>query len=96
MTAGRDLALWRRESLEAVESAPDLAALDAVRIALLGRKGSLTEALKGLAALSPMKSAPRAWLLTPCGMSLNRLCADASMIWPRPSWKGVCPPRRWM
>ncbi|QQR69904.1 MAG: phenylalanine--tRNA ligase subunit alpha [Alphaproteobacteria bacterium] len=53
MTAGRDLALWRRESLEAVESAPDLAALDAVRIALLGRKGSLTEALKGLAALSP-------------------------------------------
>jgi phenylalanyl-tRNA synthetase alpha chain len=36
-----------------IEAAPDVAALDAVRVRLLGRKGVITEALKGLGKLPP-------------------------------------------
>ena len=39
-------------ALNDVESAHDLASLEAVRVAVLGKKGSLTEQLKGLGALS--------------------------------------------
>jgi len=38
---------------QAIGRAADLAALDAVRVAWLGKKGSLTELLKGLGALTP-------------------------------------------
>jgi phenylalanyl-tRNA synthetase alpha chain len=36
-----------------IEAAPDIAALDAVRVRLLGKKGVITEALKGLGKLPP-------------------------------------------
>jgi len=49
----QDLNSLETELLAAVGSAQDLAALDAVRVAALGKKGSVTELLKGLGALSP-------------------------------------------
>ena len=49
----QDLHSLETELLAAVSGAGDLAALDAVRVAALGKKGSVTERLKGLGALSP-------------------------------------------
>jgi len=49
----QDLNSLETELLAAVGSASDLAALDAVRVAALGKKGRVTELLKGLGALSP-------------------------------------------
>jgi phenylalanyl-tRNA synthetase alpha chain len=43
----------KAEILKAVAEAGDLDALEQVRIAALGRKGSLTEAMKGLGGLAP-------------------------------------------
>ena len=51
--AEADLSDLEREILAAVEAAPDEAALEAVRVAALGRKGSVSERLKGLGAMSP-------------------------------------------
>ena len=48
-----DLATIRNEALSAVEQAPDLGALDAVRVAALGKKGSVTGLMKTLGALAP-------------------------------------------
>ena len=53
MSITDELELLRGNGLAAVESATDLASLDAVRVALLGKKGSLTGILRGLGALSP-------------------------------------------
>lgn len=41
------------ELLAAVAAAPDVAALEAVRLRALGRKGAITEAMKGLGGLDP-------------------------------------------
>ncbi len=43
----------RDEALVAVAAAKDLTALDAVRVAVLGKKGSLTSVLRGLGSLAP-------------------------------------------
>jgi len=43
----------RDELLSAVDAAGDLAALDAVRVSALGRKGRITEQMKGLGGLDP-------------------------------------------
>ena len=48
-----DLANLKTEALKAIEVAERLDALEAVRIAFLGKKGKLTEILKGVSALSP-------------------------------------------
>src|SRR6476646_49641 len=48
-----DLATIRNEALSAVENAADLGALDAVRVAVLGKKGSVTGLMKTLGALAP-------------------------------------------
>ena len=53
MSITDQLELLRGNGLAAVESAADLASLDAVRVAFLGKKGSLTSILRGLGALSP-------------------------------------------
>src|SRR6201985_316200 len=47
------LATIRNEALSAVESAGDLGALDAVRVAALGKKGSVTGLMKTLGGLAP-------------------------------------------
>jgi phenylalanyl-tRNA synthetase alpha chain len=49
----QDLNSLETELLAAVSGAGDLAALDAVRVSALGKKGSVTDLLKGLGALSP-------------------------------------------
>ncbi|HXP64483.1 MAG TPA: hypothetical protein VN815_03325, partial [Steroidobacteraceae bacterium] len=41
------------QALADVDASTDLSALDEVRVRLLGKKGLLTEQLKGLGALSP-------------------------------------------
>jgi phenylalanyl-tRNA synthetase alpha chain len=51
MTAGESLSLLIERSLAEVASAADIAALDELRVRLLGKKGVLTEQLKGLGAL---------------------------------------------
>lgn len=43
----------RQDLLRAVEDAPDLKALDDVRVAALGKKGRVTELMKGLGGLDP-------------------------------------------
>ena len=43
----------KRELMQAVEQAPDLAALDAVRVAALGKKGRITGLMKTLGGLDP-------------------------------------------
>src|ERR1700674_3754392 len=48
-----DLSTIRSEALDAVAAAADLAALDAVRVAALGKKGSVTGLMKTLGALAP-------------------------------------------
>jgi len=48
-----DLRGLREEGLAQIAAAPDLIALEAVRVGLLGKKGSLTSVLRGLGALAP-------------------------------------------
>ncbi len=47
-----ELEALRTEALSAIGSASDLRALDAARVTVLGKKGSLTSVLRGLGALS--------------------------------------------
>jgi len=48
-----DLSALEREVLTAIETAADDAALEGVRVAALGKKGSVSELLKGLGGMSP-------------------------------------------
>jgi phenylalanyl-tRNA synthetase alpha chain len=48
-----DLSTIRSAALDAVQAAADLGALEAARVAALGKKGSVSELLKGLGAMSP-------------------------------------------
>ncbi len=48
-----DLSTIRSEALDAVGKAADLAALDAVRVAVLGKKGSVTGLMKTLGGMAP-------------------------------------------
>src|SRR6185295_20105996 len=48
-----DLSTIRSEALGAVSQAADLAALDAARVAALGKKGSVTGLMKTLGGLAP-------------------------------------------
>ncbi len=48
-----DLAALRDETLAKIEAAGDLAALDAVRVAALGKNGAVTALMKGLGAVAP-------------------------------------------
>ncbi len=41
------------QALAQIAASPDIASLEEVRVRWLGRKGTLTEQLKGLGALSP-------------------------------------------
>src|SRR5919199_3429989 len=51
--AEADISDLEREILASVEAAPDEPALEAVRVGALGRKGTVSERLKGLGAMSP-------------------------------------------
>ena len=48
-----DIPALEREILAAIASAADEAALEAVRVAALGKKGSVSELLKTLGGMSP-------------------------------------------
>ena len=48
-----DMETLQADLLAQVESAADLAQLDAVRVAVLGKKGLITEKMKTLGAMSP-------------------------------------------
>ena len=48
-----DLAILQTELTAAIDAAPDLAGLDAVRVAALGKQGSVSALLKSLGAMSP-------------------------------------------
>ncbi|TAJ41469.1 MAG: phenylalanine--tRNA ligase subunit alpha [Reyranella sp.] len=48
-----DLSTIRSEALEAVSAAADLTALEAARVAVLGKKGSVTGLMKTLGAMAP-------------------------------------------
>src|SRR5215207_10282985 len=48
-----NLTTLERDLLTHVESAPDEAALEGVRVAALGKKGSVSELLKTLGAMTP-------------------------------------------
>jgi phenylalanyl-tRNA synthetase alpha chain len=64
-----DLSTLRDDTLKALAEARDLKAWDAVRVAALGRNGSLTGLLKGLGAVAPEVRRER-------GAALNRLKAE--------------------
>jgi phenylalanyl-tRNA synthetase alpha chain len=61
-----DLAALRDETLARIEAANDLAALDAVRVAALGKNGAVTSLMKGLGAVPPESRKER-------GAALNAL-----------------------
>lgn len=48
----QDLITIQEEALSAIKNAPDIATLELIRVDFLGKKGKLTELLKGLAHLS--------------------------------------------
>jgi len=48
-----DLSTIRSAALEAVQAAADLGALDAARVAVLGKKGSVTGLMKTLGGMAP-------------------------------------------
>lgn len=54
----QDIELIKNQALEAIDAAEDMAALDKVRVDYLGKKGQLTEILKGLASL-PAEEKPK-------------------------------------
>jgi len=53
--APTDLTTLERDLLAAIEAAPDEGALEAVRVAALGKKGSVSELLKTLGSMSPQE-----------------------------------------
>ncbi len=53
MASAASLSVLVEQSLDAIRAAADLAQLDEVRVRVLGKKGLLTEQLKGLGALPP-------------------------------------------
>jgi phenylalanyl-tRNA synthetase alpha chain len=61
-----DLAALRDETLARIAAAGDLAALDAVRVAALGKNGAVTALMKGLGAVAPEQRKER-------GAALNAL-----------------------
>jgi phenylalanyl-tRNA synthetase alpha chain len=71
MTA-QDLAAIRGAILAEVASAADLAALDRARVAALGKKGQVTELMKGLGAVPPEERKAR-------GAALNKLKDEVAL-----------------
>ncbi|HAK62609.1 MAG TPA: phenylalanine--tRNA ligase subunit alpha [Alphaproteobacteria bacterium] len=67
-----------REMLQAVEKAQDLAALEAVRIQALGKKGVLTERMKTLGAMGPEERKLAGAQLNTAKESLNAAIAARS------------------
>jgi phenylalanyl-tRNA synthetase alpha chain len=59
------------EGLQAIAAAPDTAALEQVRIALLGRKAPLVLALRELGSLPPEERGPRGKVLNQVRQSLE-------------------------
>src|SRR6476619_3640670 len=59
------------EGLDAIAAAPDTAALEQVRIALLGRKAPLVLALRELGSLAPEERGPRGKVLNQVRQSLE-------------------------
>jgi phenylalanyl-tRNA synthetase alpha chain len=49
----RDLEALQADALESIDAAPDAAALDALELDVLGKKGRLTTVLRGIGALAP-------------------------------------------
>jgi phenylalanyl-tRNA synthetase alpha chain len=68
-----DLATLRLETEAALAGAADLRALDAVRVAVLGKSGSLSGLLKGLGAVPPDQRKER-------GAALNRLKGEVEAL----------------
>jgi phenylalanyl-tRNA synthetase alpha chain len=68
-----DLATLRAETEAALAAAADLRALDAVRVAVLGKSGSLSGLLKGLGAVAPDARKER-------GAALNRLKTEVEAL----------------
>ena len=68
-----DLATLRAETEAALTAADDLRALDAVRVGVLGKSGSLSGLLKGLGAVAPEARKER-------GAALNRLKAEIEAL----------------
>lgn len=55
MSMTEELHLQREQALEAISAASTSAQLDEVRVAVLGKKGTMTAVLRGLGALSPQE-----------------------------------------
>ena len=55
-----DLATLQTETLEAIENSRDEAALEAVRVGALGKKGSVSALLATLGRLAPRSARPMA------------------------------------
>ena len=68
-----DLEALRAETEQALAAAADLRALDAVRVAVLGKSGSLSGLLKGLGAVAPEERKER-------GAALNRLKTEIEAL----------------
>ena len=84
-----------QESLEAVAAAADVAALDALRVKYLGKKGELTALLKQMGKLSPEERPVMGQLANSVRARLRRPSTAAASRWRRPRWRLSSRPRLW-
>ena len=62
--------------LDQIRSAPDLGALDQLRVAVLGKSGSITARLKSLGSMDPERARPKRRRSTPCASRSRRAIAE--------------------
>ena len=71
-----DLTPLRTETLAAIEAAPDLDALESVRIAALGKQGSISALLKTLGAMTPQERQEKGPLINGLREAVSAALAD--------------------
>jgi phenylalanyl-tRNA synthetase alpha chain len=75
-----DLAALERDLAQRIASASDEAALDAARVAALGKKGAISELLKGLGAMSPAERQQMGPALNGLKDRVNQAIADRRAV----------------
>jgi phenylalanyl-tRNA synthetase alpha chain len=72
----QDIILLRQKAADAISQAQDVTALEAIRVDYLGKKGQLTEILKGLAGLSAEEKPKVGQLVNQAKVEISRLIEE--------------------
>ena len=81
------LANIRAQALAAFDAAQDSAALDALRVQYLGKKGELTAVLKQMGKLSPEERPAMGQLANEVRAALEGPLSAPPRSWPRRPWR---------